>query len=252
MSSKNTMIAIFAVLIIALMLSPSKEEEKGAHWSYKEDLGPKYWSSLDDKYTMCSNGLSQSPINIINTIQSNLPQILLKNIKKANNFENNGHTIQVNFHKGNTLSLNNKTYKLKQMHFHTPSENQINSKSYPMEAHLVHSSKKGELLVLALMFEYGEENIIINQLLRNLPKKQNEKNNLKSDIYAYKILPDNKNYYSFTGSLTTPPCSEGVTWLVLKNAVNISKSQLKDFEEVMPVNNRPIQKLNSRYILENL
>ena len=252
MSSKNTMIAIFAVFTIALMLSPNKKEKKGAHWSYAEDLGPQHWSSLDEKYTMCSNGLSQSPINITNTIQSNLPQIVLKNITKANDFKNNGHTIQVSFKKGNTLSLNNKIYELKQMHFHAPSENKINSKSYPMEAHLVHSSKKGELLVLALMFEYGEENIMINQLLRNLPKVQNEKHTLKSDIYVYNILPTNKDYYSFTGSLTTPPCSEGVTWLVLKNAVTLSTSQLKDFEEVMPTNNRPLQKLNSRYILENL
>ena len=250
MSSKNTMIAIFAVFVIALMLSPNKEEKQGAPWSYTEDLGPQHWSTLDEKYSMCSNGLAQSPINITNTIQSNLPQMVLKNTTKASNFENNGHTIQVSFKKGNTLSLNNKTYTLKQMHFHTPSENQINSKSYPMEAHLVHSSKKGELLVLALMFEYGEENIMINQLLRNLPKMQNDNYKLKSDIYVYKILPKNKGYYSFTGSLTTPPCSEGVTWLVLKDAVNISKSQLKDFGEVMLINNRPLQKINSRYILE--
>jgi carbonic anhydrase len=250
MSLKNTIISILIVVIIALMLSGDKQEEKGAHWEYTEDLGPKEWASLDEKYKMCEEGLNQSPINITNTIPAQLEPLVLENTDKATRAINTGNTVQVNFAGANSLIIENQKYFLKQITFHTPSENQINGVSYPMEAQLVHTNNAGKLAIIAVMFEMGEDNIVLNKLLRNMPENSGDNNILKSEILGYDILPSNQEYYRYNGSLTTPPCTEGVKWLVLKTPVSISKSQLADFDAAMPTNNRPIQNINSRSILD--
>ncbi|MAD42583.1 MAG: hypothetical protein CL623_09355 [Arcobacter sp.] len=250
MSLKNTLISIFIVVIIALMVSGDKQEEKGAHWEYSEELGPKEWANLDEKYKMCEDGLNQSPINITNVIDAQLNPLTFESTAKATSFANNGHSVQVNFTSANSLAIDNQKYYLKQIHFHTPSENQINGVSYPMEAHLVHANSAGDLAVVGVMFELGEDNIVLNKLLRNIPENTGDSNKLKSEILGYDILPSNQDYYRFNGSLTTPPCSEGVKWFVLKTPVSISKSQLADFNAAMPTNNRPIQNINSRVILD--
>jgi carbonic anhydrase len=249
MSFKNTLISIFVVFVVALMLS-GNGETKGAHWTYEEDEGPKAWASLDEKYEMCAEGLNQSPINITNVVDANLGALLFEGDSKANTFVNNGHTVQLNFSSANTFHADGKKYYLKQIHFHTPSENQIDGKSYPMEAHLVHTSSTGQLAVVGVLFEEGADNNVLNKLLRNLPENEGDKNDLKSEVLGYEILPVSKEYYKFNGSLTTPPCSEGVKWFVLRTPVEISSSQLKDFMDVMPKNNRPIQNINARTILD--
>ena len=250
MSLKNTIISILIVVTIALMLSGDKKEEKGAHWEYSEELGPKEWANLDEKYKMCAEGLNQSPINITNVIPARLDSLVFEGTAKATTFVNNGHSVEVNFTSANSLAIENEKYYLKQIHFHTPSENQIDGISYPMEAHLVHANTTGNLAVVAIMFELGEDNIVLNKLLRNLPENEGDINKLKSEIFGYDILPSNKDYYRYNGSLTTPPCSEGVKWFVLKTPVGISKSQLADFDAAMPTNNRPLQDINSRVILD--
>lgn len=249
MSLKNTMISIFVIVIIALLLSDSKEKEF-AHWGYDEDLGPKNWAELDERFAICESGLNQSPINITNPIDAQLSPLLFQGESKATTFVNNGHTVQVNFASGSYLTIEGKKYSLKQIHFHTPSENQIDGKSYPMEAHLVHADSYNNLAVVGIMFEESEDNIVLNKLLRNLPENADESQNVKSEVLGYEILPELREYYTYSGSLTTPPCSEGVRWVVLKTPVEISKSQLNDFKNVMPINNRPIQNTNSRYILD--
>ncbi len=254
MSQKNTIIAIFVVFVAALLLSEGEPKEY-AHWNYGEDEGPKEWASLDERYHMCADGVIQSPINITNSIDANLSPLLLQGEAKASTFVNNGHTVQVNFNSGNYLTIDDSKYSLKQVHFHTPSENQIDGKSYPMEAHFVHADSYNNLAVIGVMFEESnEDNITLNKLLRNLPElsEDGEKvsKEIKSVVEGYEMLPQSKDYYTFLGSLTTPPCSEGVRWVVLKDSVTISKSQLADFQNAMPKNNRPIQETNSRYILD--
>ena len=249
MSFKNTVISIFVVVVVALMLSGTGET-KGAHWSYNEDEGPKEWASLDEKYAMCAEGLNQSPINITNVVDANLSALLFEGDSKANSFSNNGHSIELSFSSANTFHADGKKYYLKQIHFHTPSENQVDGKSYPMEAHLVHASSTGQLAVVAVLFEEGSENNVLNKLLRNLPENEGDRNELKSEVLGYEILPTSKEYYKFNGSLTTPPCTEGVKWFVLRTPVQLSTNQLNDFMEVMPTNNRPIQDINARTILD--
>jgi len=248
MSLKNTVISIFVVFVVALMLAPG-EPEPMAHWSYGEEDGPKEWASLDERYFMCEEGMNQSPINITSAIEAELAPLAFAGSVKATTFANNGHSVEAAFAGGNTLTVDNKEYSLKQVHFHSPSENTIDGKSFPLEAHLVHASGS-KLAVVAVMFEVGEDNPTLNKLLRNLPENEGDKNQLKSDVSGYELLPASKEYYKFSGSLTTPPCTEGVKWLVLKTPVKISQSQLKDFTTVMPKNNRPVQELNARTILK--
>lgn len=247
MSLKNTVISIFVVFVVALMLAEG-EPKPMAHWSYADEEGPQEWAYLDERYHMCEDGFNQSPINITNTIDAKLAPLGFEGKALASTFVNNGHTVQANFAGGNELTVDGKTYSLKQVHFHTPSENTIDGKSFPMEAHLVHASGSS-LAVVAVVFEVGAENVTLNKLLRNLPENAEDKNVLKSEVTGYEMLPLSKDYYRFSGSLTTPPCTEGVKWLVLKNPVQLSESQLKDFTTVMPKNNRPIQDINSRTIL---
>lgn len=247
MSFKNTIISIFVVFVLALMIADG-EPEPMAHWSYEGEEGPKNWSELDERYSMCIEGSNQSPINITNTIEAKLLPLELEDNSKGTTFINNGHTVQVNFAGGSTLTLDGKEYSLKQVHFHTPSENTIEGKSYPMEAHLVHASGSS-LAVIGVMFEVSNDNTVLNKILRNLPENEGDSNELKSLVTGYELLPEIKDYYRFNGSLTTPPCSEGVKWVVLKTPVQISESQLKDFTSVMPENNRPIQEINARTIL---
>lgn len=245
MSLKNTVISIFVVFVLALLLSDGGEKEY-AHWTYEDEN----WAQLDERYNMCEQGVNQSPINIFMVQSAQLSPLVFEGKAKALNFINNGHTVQVNYKKGNNIKFNNKEYRLLQMHFHTPSENHIEGKSYPMEAHLVHRDSKNNLLVLAVMFELdNDDNNVLNKLLRTLPKEEHESKELKSNITGYELIPNKLDYYTFNGSLTTPPCTEGVRWVVLKTPVKISKNQLEDFEKVMPKNNRKIQDINGRYIL---
>jgi carbonic anhydrase len=149
---------------------------------------------------------------------------------------------------GAKLYIDRKEFQLLQFHFHTPSENTINGKYFPMEAHFVHSTKEKELAVVAVMFKIGKENPTLKKLIEKMPKKVNDTSVVH--IKAQDLLPKSLEYYRFNGSLTTPPCTEGVRWFVLKEPLEISKEQLEAFESVMGKNNRPLQSINARIILK--
>ncbi len=220
-------------------------------WSYTGKTGPEHWGTLDEHNVLCAGGVNQTPINLENFIEAELENIKFHYDKKGTSFLNNGHTVQVNFEKGNSITIEGKTFELVQYHFHTPSENHIQGKSYPMEVHLVHADKEGNLAVVGVMFEVGKENRGLSKILKNVPHKCGEKHDLKDKALASDLLPKNREYYRFNGSLTTPPCSENVHWFVMKESVSISKEQLKLMEKVMHApNNRPIQSTNARPILQ--
>ena len=223
-----------------------------AHWGYQGDVGPSHWSAINEKFSMCGKGKMQTPINIIATEDKDLTPLALSYTTASNNVVNNGHTVQVNIKSGSTLSIDNSIYELKQFHFHTPSENNINGTSYPLEAHFVHATKEGNLAVVAVMFKEGKSNPIIEKIWNKFPLEENKAVSIElssADIQA--IMPSDKDYYKFMGSLTTPPCSENVKWNVYKTEMNISKNQVQKFYDIFGhANNRPLQDTNKRTIVE--
>ncbi len=223
----------------------------GAHWGYTGHEGPMFWGSLDPAYEMCAKGKNQAPIDLKGFIEAELPPIPYADNGSWANIVNNGHSIQVNVNEGSTIKIDGITFKLVQFHFHSPSENLIEGKSFPMEAHFVHADDKGNLAVVALMFEYGPKNEIIEKLWAKMPENAGGKASLEPAFKPYQLLPANKDYYRFNGSLTTPPCSEGVRWIVLKTYATVSKDQVEKFTHVMHhPNNRPVQPVNARPILK--
>lgn len=221
------------------------------HWGYAGKDGPKGWGKLDTAYSSCSLGHAQSPINITGAKKVDLPGLEFDYNAVPLNIIDNGHSIQVNYAPGSTLKVGDKTYTLKQFHFHHPSEEHVNGHGYDMVAHLVHDDGAGHLAVVAVLIHKGAANPFIDTVWKNIPKEKEKAVDVPGVSLNLKdLLPADRGYYTFSGSLTTPPCSEGVTWFVLKTPVEISAAQLDVFAKLYPKNARPIQALNGREILE--
>ncbi len=264
-NKKNSFVRFLTIFALALLIgfttyqsseAASKKSDAYAtpkkispQWSYSGKGGPSHWGSLKAEYTACGKGKRQSPIDISNASKAELGQLHFKYRKSLSlTILNNGHVIQINQRKGSVLHLDGTEYGLLQIHFHSPSEHTIDNKSYPMEAHFVHSDKDGNLAVVGVMISVGSHNAALDTIWPVLPKtKSKEKLNIKYEIA--KLLPADKSYYRYAGSLTTPPCTESVTWLVLKDSIEISKDQLKSYRNIFHKTNRPIQKRNNRLIL---
>lgn len=239
------------IAAVLLVIYSAVYAGQGAHWGYSGEEGPEHWGELDPQYSACAEGMNQSPINLAGFTESDLKPIGIHYEAGGREVHNNGHTVQVNFTPGSKISVDGHEFELKQYHFHAPSENHINGKSYPMEAHLVHADEAGNLAVVAVMFVEGKTNQSIARVWSYIPGIEGGRQNLPSGVSAEGILPSNRDYYRFKGSLTTPPCSEGVEWLVMKEPVTVSKDQIEKFVKVMRhPNNRPIQPLNARPVLK--
>ncbi len=226
-----------------------------SHWGYTGHNDPTHWGDIDPKYAECKLGGSQSPINItkeITVATNGLAPISFHYTTGALEVINNGHSVQVNIKPGSFIKIDGKEFELKQFHFHTPSENQIDGKNFPLEAHFVHQAKDGALAVVAVMFQDGKENPVINKIWKKMPKEAGEKSVCGlSAAMINELLPKAKAYYRFDGSLTTPPCSEGVRWFVLKDYSTVSKEEVEEFLHTLHhPNNRPIQPVNARKVLQ--
>jgi len=229
----------------------AKADANKVHWSYEGKAGPENWGKLNPEFATCDSGRNQSPINIEDTMHASLKPLRGIQNFPAKDIFNNGHTVQVNFKEGNMLVLDSMAYQMKQVHFHAPSENTIHDKSYPLEAHFVHADSKGNLTVIGVMFKEGKANPGLASLWSQMPNEISEPVALKNRMTASELIPQNRSYYRFSGSLTTPPCSEGVRWLLLKTPMTASKAQIEAFEHAIHHhNNRPIQALNGRVIVE--
>lgn len=223
---------------------------QNSHWGYSGQEAPKNWAALTPDNFACS-GKNQSPINLAGFIKADLAPITFNYEPGGYEILNNGHTVQINYKKGSRITLDGKTFELLQYHFHAPSENHINGSSYPLEAHLVHADKDGNLAVVAVMFKEGNENSGLKQAWSLMPEHAGENHQFSKQLSVNNILPNSREYYRFNGSLTTPPCSEGVRWLVMKNAITVSKQQIDEFSGILhEPNNRPLQAVNSRSILK--
>ncbi len=229
-----------------------KREAHGAgqaHWGYGGAESAPYWGTLDEAYHACGAGQAQSPINISKFLQEDLADIVSAYNPSSLSVVNNGHTIQVNFESGSSFSTDNMKYDLLQAHFHTPSEHYLDGAPYPMEVHFVHKAADGALGVIGVMMKVGEHNKVIEGIWQNAPINAGDEKNIESvKISATDLMPESKEYYKYEGSLTTPPCSEGVRWHVMKDPIDVSEGQLKAFQALFPVNARPVQALNDRVV----
>ncbi len=223
----------------------------GAHWGYNGESGPDNWGKLDADYVTCATGTKQSPIDLASFVEADLKPINFAYKPGTTEILNNGQTVQINYAPGSNITVDGHVFELKQFHFHAPSENTINGKHYPMEAHLVHADKDGNLAVVAVMFEMGRNNALLSPLWMKMPNKKGDRNALPKPYDVSAMLPSDRDYYRFDGSLTTPPCTEGVSWFVIKQPAIVSKPQIDQFTRVMGhSNNRPVQPLNAREVLK--
>ena len=243
-------ISMYKAALLALGMLPVTTF--ASHWGYEGKESPEHWGEIEDAYKICQTGMNQSPVNIDTTLKAQLAPLLTHYTDGPITLLNNGHTIQaaMKSETENSITLDNIPYTLQQFHFHAPSENTVQGKHYAMEMHLVHTSAKGEIVVVAVMFDKGEPNKELDDLWRNMPAAE-QNTALKPNLDINQLLPADKRYWRFSGSLTTPPCSEGVTWVVLKHPMTLSAAQLEMFTHTMHHdNNRPVQPLHGRVVVE--
>ena len=226
-------------------------------WSYTGDTGPDAWGELDESYASCVNGSEQSPINIefsqVET-QKTIENVETQYEPATFSMINNGHTIQVNSTtENNKMLLDETEYQLVQYHFHTPSEHQFNGKQYAMELHLVHQNDAGELAVLGLMIQEGTANEQLQSVWEAMPKEKTEEEiAVSGDINLQELLPEDQSFLYYNGSLTTPPCTEEVKWVIYEQPIEMSKEQIEAFQQIFPHHNhRPVQPLNEREVIKN-
>lgn len=243
---------ILASLFIASLALPAAAQEgHPKHWGYEGEVGPDHWQQFEADFGICSSGRNQSPVDLGSFIEADLPQIAFDYKPGGNQVVNNGHAVQVNYQPGSSIRVDGTDFMLKQVHFHSPSENTIEGRSFPMEGHFVHADARGNLAVVALMFEEGGSNRVLEQVWPHVPRTEGGKADLATPIAAADLLDADRDYYRYDGSLTTPPCSESVRWFVLKRAAQATREQLGLVREVMGHgNNRPLQPLGARVVLK--
>jgi carbonic anhydrase len=238
-------------IVVGAVLSTAGYGAEDAHWSYTGPTGPAKWGSLEKGFAQCKLGQTQSPIDIpdASARKGDLSPLLFNYKPSPLKIIDNGHTIQVNYAPGSFVTVEGKRYELMQFQFHKPSEEKIDGKGHDMVAHLVHQGPSGKLAVIAVLLDTGKENRLIKTLWDNLPKEKGKENVVDPvKINAVDLLPESKGYYTFSGSLTTPPCSEDVTWFVLKTPVQVSADEIARFARSYPMNARPVQPVNGRDI----
>ncbi|MDW5417112.1 carbonic anhydrase family protein [Iodobacter sp. CM08] len=227
---------------------------EGGHWAYEGNTGPENWGGMSPSFALCREGREQSPINITTSYAQEMEKIKFNYGMTKITVVNNGHTIQLNIDPGSFIEALGAKYQLLQFHFHTPSEEAIGGIRYPMVAHLVHKSDDGKLAVVAALIQQGaQDNPLIEALWDKMPSEHNETRTFDKLTYSpAALLPLDQSFYTFMGSLTTPPCSEGVRWLVMKNPLSISARQIARFRKEFPMNARPIQAINARNVMEGM
>ena len=235
--------------IVALgMLAVVSGVSQASDWGYEGQHGPEHWG---EHSIQCAQGKNQSPIDIRGAVEADIEKLNINYHGTVTGLTNNGHTLQAVVEGDNQFMVDGTVFELAQFHFHTPSENRIDSQQFPLEAHFVNADDKGSLAVVAVMFDTSEKhNRAMASLLAKIPTK-GESVELSEPISISDFIPKSDHYYRFNGSLTTPPCSEGVRWFVLKAPHRLSTNQVAAMEQVMGKNNRPIQAKNARLVVEN-
>jgi carbonic anhydrase len=225
-----------------------RPESPHGHWSYAGATGPQAWGKLDKDFAACSAGLRQSPIDLTGVKQSDLPPLQFRYQPSAARVLDTGHSIEVEVAPGNELRIGKNPYQLMQFHFHSPAEHTVEDKQFPLEAHFVHRNAQNKFVVVALLFNVGDASPLLDVLLKKLPAKPGGSEILRAPLDASQLLPKETTYYAYSGSLTTPPCTEDVTWVVLKSVASLTEPQLDAMRVRYPHNARPLQPPHDRGI----
>ena len=221
------------------------------HWDYQGEGGPQAWAQLKNEFATCATGKRQSPIDIRDGIRVQLDSVQFDYRSSSFRVLDNGHTVQVNVSPGNFIEVTGKRFELLQFHFHRPSEERINGRLFDMVAHLVHKDVEGRLAVVAVLLDRGNAQPLVQAIWNNLPLEKGDEVIARLPLDLNNLLPTERSYYTYMGSLTTPPCSEGVLWMVMKTPVTISAEQIAIFSKLYPMNARPIQSASGRLIKES-
>jgi carbonic anhydrase len=253
LSAKYARLGALVFLVAAsAAAAPPQEQKEGPHWTYSGKDNPGHWGDLDPAFAECKAGQHQSPIDITKTEKAKLDVIEFHYQTSPLKVTDNGHTIQVSYAPGSFITVGGHQYNLMQFHFHHPSEEKIHGKKAAMEAHLVHSDADGKLAVVAVLLQQGSANPAVRSVWQNLPKERNALHEVDNvSVNAADLVPPDHGYYTFTGSLTTPPCSEDVTWFVMKTPTTISADELAAFAKLYPHDARPTQALHGRVVKES-
>jgi carbonic anhydrase len=223
-------------------------------WSYDGTKGPEHWGDLDPEYAPCKDGKEQSPIDIRSAEKANLPGLRFEYKSGPLNIINNGYTaVRVDYvHSGDFLVVGDKRYELTQFHFHHPSEEYLHGKQYEMVLHLMHKSGDGKVAGVAVLLKAGSANPTIRQLWEYMPKTESKSQEIAGvEVNPANLMPHDTGYYTYMGSQTAPPCTEAVTWFVLKSPVDISPEEINAFAKLYPHDVRPPQPLNGRIVKES-
>jgi carbonic anhydrase len=224
--------------------------EAGSDWEYRGKRGPDHWGHLDPSFALCAKGKNQSPVNLTEWVEAQLPPIDFAYGSEATELVNSHDVLRVKFAPGSRIRVSGREFALTEAHFHTPSEHQVDGKPFALEAHLMHVDAEGNLAVVALLYEFGQQNSTLFRLWADVPEHDGGSVPLSPGVTAEDLLPDVRDYYRVNGSLTEPPCSEGVWWLILKQPLSASRDQVAVFDELVHHSNRrPIQPLNARPVL---
>ncbi|MGB7754168.1 MAG: carbonic anhydrase family protein [Candidatus Acidiferrales bacterium] len=248
-----TILAFCAVLFFAHSAIAQAHPANPPHWSYNGADGPDHWGDLESDYAECKSGHRESPIDIVGAQPADLAPIHFDYKLEPLKVINNGYTIQFNYEAGSSITINGTALPLVQFHFHHVSENEVDGKKYDMELHFVHvDSAANRTAVVAVFIKSGAENAALRDLWSHIPHDMGKEVEYKKVVInAADLLPADQNYYTFDGSLTIPPCKEGIKWFVMKTPIEASPAQIAAFAKYYPTNARPIQPTNGREIHES-
>jgi carbonic anhydrase len=235
----------FTIVVLLILAAGLFASHAGAQsFGYLGGNGPAHWGELRTEWKTCSTGKNQSPVDF--EIVRSRQRLSIDYTKSSGEIINNGHTIEVKTEGRNILKLKDTVYELEQFHFHTASEHTVKGRGFDMEMHLVHKSEEGRIAVIGVFLKRGRNSGALSRIFENLPNDVNVSHRLEKPFHPAELLPSSRTHYAYVGSLTTPPCTEGVQWIVMTEPMTVSDEDMAQFADRIKFNARMVQRKQKR------